>query len=132
MKQKQLGGGLGLSLTYHGELAGVVGVVVPVVVLQVPGVETSGESDQPIPVLSPDAESKDDLVVPEMGVVVHGENGLRLDGVVRLEPVVQAVLCRPDDLDRNANVRPAQLRRRRILSVDGGKGRFYFCFTSFK
>lgn len=39
-----------------------------------------------------------DLVVAKVGIVIYGENGLRLDLVPWQEPVVQAVLLRADDL----------------------------------
>ena len=38
---------------HHGELAGVVGVVVPGVVLDVPGVESTREPHHPVPLLPP-------------------------------------------------------------------------------
>ena len=35
------------------------------------------------------------IVVPEVGIIVHGQHGLRLDGGVWQEPVIQTVLLRP-------------------------------------
>ena len=60
------------------ELAAVVAVVVPAAVVEVPGVVAAREADQPVPVLAPHAEPEDDLVVAEVGVIVHGQHGLRL------------------------------------------------------
>lgn len=100
---------------YHREFAGIVGIVVPDVVIQVPGVKPSGKSHQAVSVLPPDSEPEYDLVVSQMGIVVHGEDGLGLNGVERLEPIVQAVFLGPNNFDGDPDIRPSELGRRRIL-----------------
>ena len=48
----------GCSGEHHGEFTRVVGIVQPAVVVEVPGVETSREADNPLPRLSPNAATK--------------------------------------------------------------------------
>lgn len=76
---------------YHGEFAGVIRVVQPTFMVQIPCMEAAGKADDSISFLSPDSETENDLVVSKMSVIVDRENPFRFYGFIRQEPVVQTV-----------------------------------------
>ena len=66
----------------HREFTGVVRVIMPRPVLDIPGVESTREPHNTVPLFPPHPEAKDNLVVSQMCVVINTKNSLSFYTVV--------------------------------------------------
>lgn len=76
---------------YHRIFARMIAVVKPRQVLTIPGVIASGKAHNTFPVLPPDTEAKDDLVMAKEDVVVERQNSFSLDNVQWKKTIIQAI-----------------------------------------
>ena len=81
-------------------------------------------------------ESKHDLVMAKVSIVINGQDGLRLNLIPRQEPVVEAVFLCADNLrDEHTIVMMAVRAQRRDLGAgavhsSGGGPAFRHCFVA--
>lgn len=95
---------------HHAQLATVVRVIQPAALgVHVPGVVPAREAHDPLPVLAPHPEPEKDLVVSEVRVIVHRQDGLGLEVVERQEPIVEGIPGRFDHVHGSSDVGPLQL-----------------------
>ena len=78
----------------HGEFTCVIGIILPTGVTSVPSVEPGREPNNSLPVLPPNTESKRDLIMTELDIVIHTQHSFCLNHVEGEETVVQTVNAR--------------------------------------
>merc|ERR1719367_491419 len=107
----------GSSSKNHTQLATVVAVVVPGVMLPVPSMESARKTNKSLSIFAPHAEPKDYLIVSKVGIIIHRENGFSFNLGKGKKSVIEAVLLCSYDKDGNSNIWPLEVFSRRIWTV---------------
>ena len=91
---------------HHRQLTTIVRVIIPWCMISIPSMEPAWEPNQPVPVLPPDTETKDNLIMAQVWVIIYTQDSFCLYSREWKESIIQAILLYLDNMDGYTNIRP--------------------------